>query len=111
MLIAFDFNFAFHFLAKAWSRKGTLYFFLKEYQKALEAYDEGLKHDPNNTELEEGVKRTLEAIERRDLAAQSGDKEAQEEVLRDPEVQQILQDPIMMQIVNDMAKDPRAAQR
>jgi len=96
--------------AKAWSRKGTLYFFLKEYQKALEAYDEGLKHDPNNTELEEGVKRTLEAIERRDLAAQSGDKEAQEEVLRDPEVQQILQDPIMMQIVNDMAKDPRAAQ-
>lgn len=84
---------------------------MKEYQQALEAYDEGLKHDPNNAEMEEGVKRTLEAINKREQAAQMGDKEAMEEALKDPEVQQILQDPIMMQIVNDMAKDPKAAQK
>lgn len=30
---------------------------MKEYEKALETYQEGLKHDPQNPELLDGVKR------------------------------------------------------
>jgi len=32
---------------------------MKEYDKALETYQEGLKHDPRNQELLDGVRRYL----------------------------------------------------
>jgi stress-induced-phosphoprotein 1 len=32
---------------------------MKEYEKALETYQEGLKHDANNQELLEGVRRYI----------------------------------------------------
>lgn len=43
--------------SKGYNRKGAVQFFMKEYDKALETYQEGLKHDPNNQELLDGVKR------------------------------------------------------
>jgi len=36
-------------------------------------------------------------------------KKAQEEAMRDPEIQSILSDPVMRQILNDMQQDPAAA--
>jgi tetratricopeptide (TPR) repeat protein len=44
------------------SRKGHLQFFMKEYDKALETYEEGLKHDPDNSELKEGIARCIDAL-------------------------------------------------
>jgi hypothetical protein len=44
------------------SRKGHLQFFMKEYEKALETYENGLKHDPENEELKDGMGRCIEAI-------------------------------------------------
>ena len=35
---------------------------MKEYDKALETYEAGLKHDPDNAELKEGVARCIEAV-------------------------------------------------
>lgn len=43
--------------SKGYNRKGAVQFFMKEYDKALETYREGLKHDPNNLELLDGVRR------------------------------------------------------
>ena len=43
--------------SKGYTRKGAVQFFMKEYDKALETYQEGLKHDPNNQELLDGVRR------------------------------------------------------
>lgn len=43
--------------AKGYTRKGTVQFFMKEYEKALKTYQEGLKHDPQNQELLDGVRR------------------------------------------------------
>lgn len=43
--------------SKGYNRKGAVQFFMKEYEKALETYQEGLKHDPNNQELIDGVRR------------------------------------------------------
>ena len=42
---------------KGYTRKGAVQFFMKEYDKALETYQEGLKLDPNNPELLDGVRR------------------------------------------------------
>lgn len=39
---------------KGWSRKGTLHFLMKEYSKALEAFEKGLAVDPGNKECLEG---------------------------------------------------------
>jgi len=58
---------------KGYSRKGLCYFFMKDYQKALEAYDKGLTFDPNNVELSEGVKKTMNAMAEQTRKAQSGD--------------------------------------
>lgn len=43
--------------AKGYSRKGAVQFFMKEYDKAMETYQEGLKHDPRNQELLDGIRR------------------------------------------------------
>lgn len=47
---------------KAYIRKGNCQFFMKEYHKCLETYEKGLKIDPENTELKEGMNKTLFAI-------------------------------------------------
>lgn len=43
--------------AKGYSRKAAVQFFMKEYDKAMETYQEGLKHDPRNQELLDGIRR------------------------------------------------------
>lgn len=43
--------------SKGYTRKGAIHFFLKEYEKALETYQEGLKHDPQNQEFLDGIRR------------------------------------------------------
>ncbi|GFZ05937.1 stress-inducible protein [Actinidia rufa] len=48
--------------ARGYSRKGITQFFMKEYDKALEMYQEGLKHEPRNQELLDGVRRCVEQI-------------------------------------------------
>lgn len=89
---------------KAYVRKGHIHYFLKEYQRALETYDQGLKLDPNNQELEESVTRTLAAMQQTDPT------KLREEALKDPEIQEILSDPVMRQMLQDMSSDPKAAQ-
>lgn len=49
---------------KGYSRKGTLQYFMKEYDKALATYEAGLKHEPDNQELKDGLMRCLQAIDR-----------------------------------------------
>jgi len=41
---------------KGYTRKGAVQYFMKEYEKSLETYREGLKYDSNNQELLEGIR-------------------------------------------------------
>lgn len=97
---------------KGYTRKGAVQFFMKEYEKALKTYQEGLKHDPQNQELLDGVKRCVEQINK----ASRGDltpeelKERQAKGMQDPEIQNILTDPVMRQVLTDFQENPRAAQ-
>ncbi|KAJ0243204.1 Hsp70-Hsp90 organizing protein 3 [Hirschfeldia incana] len=97
---------------KGYNRKGAIQFFMKEYDKAMETYQEGLKHDPKNQELLDGVRRCVEQINK----ANRGDltpeelKERQAKAMQDPEVQNILSDPVMRQVLVDFQENPKAAQ-
>ncbi|OMO52383.1 Tetratricopeptide TPR-1 [Corchorus olitorius] len=98
--------------AKGYTRKGAVQFFMKEYDKALETYQEGLKHDPNNQELIDGVRRCVEQINkasRGDLSPEEL-KERQAKAMQDPEIQNILSDPVMRQVLIDFQENPKAAQ-
>ncbi|XP_073047843.1 hsp70-Hsp90 organizing protein 3-like [Primulina eburnea] len=97
---------------KGYNRKGAIQFFMKEYQKALETYREGLKHDPRNQELLDGIKRCVEQINK----ASRGDltpeelKERQAKGMQDPEIQNILTDPVMRQVLVNLQENPKASQ-
>ncbi|CAA7054438.1 unnamed protein product [Microthlaspi erraticum] len=97
---------------KGYSRKGAIQFFMKEYDKAMETYQEGLKHDAKNQELLDGVRRCVEQINkmnRGDLTPEEL-KERQAKAMQDPEVQNILSDPVMRQVLVDLQENPKAAQ-
>ncbi|KFK34306.1 hypothetical protein AALP_AA5G127900 [Arabis alpina] len=99
--------------SKGYSRKAAVQFFLKEYDNAMETYQEGLKHDPNNQELLDGVRRCIQQINK----ANRGDltpeelKERQAKGMQDPEIQNILTDPVMRQVLSDLQENPSAAQK
>ncbi|XP_010418273.1 PREDICTED: hsp70-Hsp90 organizing protein 2 [Camelina sativa] len=99
--------------SKGYSRKGAVQFFMKEYENAMEAYQQGLKHDPNNQELLDGVRRCVQQINK----ANRGDltpeelKERQAKGMQDPEIQNILTDPVMRQVLSDLQENPAAAQK
>ncbi|PSS09762.1 Hsp70-Hsp90 organizing protein [Actinidia chinensis var. chinensis] len=97
---------------KGYSRKGAIQFFMKEYEKAMETYQEGLKHERQNQELLDGVRRCVEQVNK----ANRGDltpeelKERQAKGMQDPEIQNILTDPVMRQVLIDFQENPKAAQ-
>ncbi|XP_010264197.1 PREDICTED: hsp70-Hsp90 organizing protein 3-like [Nelumbo nucifera] len=98
--------------SKGYTRKGAIQFFMKEYDKALETYQEGLKHDANNQELMDGVRRCVEQINKTNRGEISPEelKERQVKAMQDPEIQNILSDPIMRQVLIDFQENPKAAQ-
>ena len=71
---------------KAYIRKGAVHFFRKEFHKAMEAYERGMKIAPDNEELKTGLQRTVLKINE---SANSGevDKERAARAMQDPEIQ------------------------
>eukprot|EP01117_Protostelium_nocturnum_P008231 TRINITY_DN2937_c0_g1_i1.p1 TRINITY_DN2937_c0_g1~~TRINITY_DN2937_c0_g1_i1.p1 ORF type:complete len:557 (-),score=247.91 TRINITY_DN2937_c0_g1_i1:105-1775(-) len=96
---------------KIYSRKGLLHYFMKEYDKAIQAYETGKKLDPNNPEWEDGMRRVFEAMSGRtnDTSGKTVEQR-REEALRDPEIVEILSDVVMNQILQDMQSNPKAIQ-
>lgn len=104
--IAMDPNFV-----KGYVRKGAAQYFMKEYDKAIQTYQEGLRIEPRNQELLDGIKSCVAQVNktnRGDLTPEEL-KERQARALQDPEIQQILTDPIMRQVLQDFQEDPKAA--
>jgi len=91
---------------KAYTRKGHIQFFMKQYHKCLETYDQGLKLEPENQELIESIKRTIDAINR--LQSEGGEKEAAAAAASDPDIQEILRNPVMQRVLTDMQTSPQA---
>ncbi|KAF4360449.1 hypothetical protein CsatB_004108 [Cannabis sativa] len=98
--------------SKGYTRKGAVQFFMKEYDKALETYQLGLKHDPQNQELLDGVRRCVDQINKAGRGDLTPDelKERQAKGMQDPEIQNILSDPVMRQVLIDFQENPKSAQ-
>ncbi|XP_047067799.1 hsp70-Hsp90 organizing protein-like [Lolium rigidum] len=98
--------------SKGYTRKGAIQFFMKEYDKAMETYQEGLKHDPSNQELLDGVKRCIQQINKANRGELTPEelKERQGKAMQDPEIQNILTDPVMRQVLIDLQENPRSSQ-
>lgn len=98
---------------KAYTRKGHAQFFMKEYEKAMATYQQGLDKDPNNEELKNAMMRCVEQINRLNRGEASAEELAQrqQKAMADPEIQTILSDPIMRQVLNDFQENPQAAQK
>ncbi|CAK0901762.1 unnamed protein product, partial [Prorocentrum cordatum] len=94
---------------KAYSRKGAAHFFMKEYNQAIKAYEQGLKIDKDNAECLQGREQVINKI------GESQKGEVDEEQIRhamaDPEIQQILHDPQISMFLKQMQENPKQAQQ
>lgn len=79
-------------MVKAWVRKGNIHHLMKEYHKAISAYDSGLKLEPENADLKQGKMKTMMAIQ---SGATDGknDEERMRHAMADPEIQGLMRDP------------------
>jgi stress-induced-phosphoprotein 1 len=95
---------------KAWARKGTCHQMMKEYHKALEAYDKGLGLDSSSKECTEGKAKTMNLIQASQHASSGNDEERMQHAMADPEIQMIMRDPTVQQVLRDMQENPAAGQ-
>lgn len=85
---------------KAYHKKGDCHFFLKEYHKALEVYEQGLKKDPNDKFCRDGLDKTQLAIY---SSNSQEDQEARaKRAMADPEIQAILATPEVRNALADL---------
>jgi len=96
-------------MVKAWIRKGNVHHLMKEYHKAISAYDSGLKLEPDNADLKQGKMKTMMAIQ---TGATDGktDEERMRHAMADPEIQGLMRDPRVIQVLKELQENPRAAQ-
>lgn len=81
-VLALDPNFV-----KGWIRKGTCHQMMKEYHKAMEAFDNGLKLDPNSKECQDAKAKTINLIQQSSHASSGNDEERMQHAMADPEIQ------------------------
>merc|ERR1712217_180649 len=94
---------------KAYSQKGAAHFFMKEYNKALEAYGKGLQIDPDNKACKEGHEQVIQKIQETQRSGEV-DEEQIAHAMADPQIQNILKDPQINMFLKQLQEDPRSAQ-
>lgn len=83
---------------------------MKEYHKALEAFDRGFAIDPASKECMEGKQRTMMLVQQTSHTSSDNDEERMRHAMADPEIQQIMRDPNIQQILRDLQENPAAGQ-
>lgn len=96
---------------RAIARKGHAYFWTKQYHKALQTYDAGLKIDPANQECIDGKAKTRMKISEV-ASGQSGEDgdDAARRAMADPEIAAIMNDSYMQMVLGEMQRDPARIQ-
>uniref|UniRef100_A0A7S0J1D4 STI1 domain-containing protein n=1 Tax=Calcidiscus leptoporus TaxID=127549 RepID=A0A7S0J1D4_9EUKA len=94
---------------KGWSRKASIHVYLKEFHKALDAYNSVLKIEPENEDAKAQIENVLQMVNQSNASGEV-DKERQARAMADPEIQAIIGDPQMRSILGEMQSDPKKAQ-
>jgi len=84
-------------------RKGHICIALKNYQKALEAFEKAQEIDKTNQEAIEGYRQAM-------MLMNSDPEAVRKRAMEDPEVQQIMADPAMRMILEQMQREPGSLQ-
>jgi len=92
---------------RAYQRKATCHMMMKEYHRALETYENGLKIKADDSELLEGRAKCMETIRN---SSGENDDERVKHAMADPEIRTLLQDPRIQQLFKDFNENPRKAQ-
>lgn len=92
---------------KGHARRGHAYFWTKQYNRALQAYDDGLKVDPNNADCKDGRYRTMMKIQEMASGQSADGDEAARRAMDDPEIASIMQDSYMQLVLKEMQNDPK----
>jgi len=94
---------------KAYSRKAVAHYCMKEYHKALQAYEQGLRISPDSEECLKGREQVMNKIQE---ASRSDDidEEQIQHAMADPEIQQILKDPQIDLLLRQMGENPALAE-
>ncbi|KAF4819265.1 Heat shock protein sti1-like protein [Colletotrichum siamense] len=104
---------------KGWGRKGTAYYGLGDLLAANDAYEEGLKVDPNNA----GLKKDLAAVQKAMKAEAGGDAgdpglglgnmfndpQLLQKLAANPKTSSFLSDPSFMAKLQQMKENPKAS--
>ena len=101
--IALDPNYS-----KAYSKKINCHLILKEYFKAMECSEKGMKLFPEDAELKQLYAKTMETINN---SASDNDQERAKIAAQDPEIQKILKDPRVQQLLKEASENPMYAQQ
>ncbi|XP_050538898.1 stress-induced-phosphoprotein 1 [Daktulosphaira vitifoliae] len=92
---------------KGYSRKGTALAFLGLKDEATKAYEDGLKYDPNNQQLLDGLKE----VKKQDQPSFGGNSmfppEAFLKLARDPRTKDLINDQQFMSMLIECQKDPQ----
>lgn len=108
--------------AKGWGRKGAAKHGLGDLLGAHDAYEEGLKLDPNNAQNKSGlasVKRAIEAEQREDgvtgdptagLSGMFNDPQLIQKLAQNPKTSKFLADPTFMAKLSAIQKNPNGSQ-
>ncbi|XP_035212131.1 stress-induced-phosphoprotein 1-like [Stegodyphus dumicola] len=98
--------------AKGYSRKGAALAYLKRYDDALNAYKEGLKYDPNNLQLKEGIKEVQSQMSggRFDGGFPNpfSGPGIMEKLRNDHRTREFLNDPSYLKLLSDLQQNPQS---
>jgi len=89
---------------KAYIKKAYALFVMKDFYKALETYQIALDLEPDNKEIEQGVKNTLAKINE----GQDEDT-VKRNIQNNPELMNILSDPMMQNVLKDLQENNKEA--
>jgi stress-induced-phosphoprotein 1 len=97
---------------KAWAKKGDIEFFMKEYHKAMDSYNAGMKIEPGNVTCKQGLLKVQMKIQEQNMNMNEEEqKERSAHAMADPEIQAILTDPAVRQVLTDFQENPTYAQQ
>eukprot|EP00730_Choanoeca_flexa_P006984 TRINITY_DN12259_c0_g3_i3.p2 TRINITY_DN12259_c0_g3~~TRINITY_DN12259_c0_g3_i3.p2 ORF type:complete len:574 (+),score=186.45 TRINITY_DN12259_c0_g3_i3:1876-3597(+) len=91
---------------KGYLRKGNILLGMKKFAEAKKAFLAAQEIDPSHPEAAEGLRKA----EFDQMGLGLSDEERAKQALNDPEVRELMSDPVMQTILEQMSKDPKAAQ-
>jgi len=92
---------------KAFQRLGNCQTLLKKYHRAIEAYENGLKHHPDDKELKEGLQKVTILVR---FGDGTSDEERMKNAMQDPEIAELVKHPRIQQLFKDFKENPKQAQ-